>query len=367
MGDNNQDLVILLALCFATLSLLASLLTLLLIRRLNKWNGYMQLVVSLTCCQIVYDIGFYPLIWFNHVEGKIAYIALNTWGGLTSTLWSNVIILVTCRIVVELRTIDIVKRCRYYYFAVYVPSTVMAVLSSIMLGNVCLTVTYFLLRSLSIIVNVLAIVIIFFKINTMRKNGDSFSVSAKTNPVFVLSLRLVYYCAVQTITRIGNSWYQLQYGFGGGYDADSASALEKSLYLSEFILTPSAGIGYLVVFLCIQPEAYKELRRMVWGGESWSGKGEGVGKGLGKGLDTTSDTMDHTVIGDMSSAGGLSEVLLGDSEGDSGRSSSSNKQRDSSRESLFPLLEMDEDGLAREIDRIYAYTHMMATTDITKF
>lgn len=39
---------------------------------------------------------------------------------------------------------------------------------------------------------------------------------SQANPVFLLSKRLVYYCIVQTVTRIASSWYQLAYGFGDG-------------------------------------------------------------------------------------------------------------------------------------------------------
>ena len=112
INDNNhQFTAITLAITFATLSLLASLLTLLLIRRLQKWNGYIQLVVSLTVCQIIYDISFFflPII---SLWGQYLYVFFNTLGGLTSSLWSNVIILVTARIVIRLRTVDTLKKVR---------------------------------------------------------------------------------------------------------------------------------------------------------------------------------------------------------------------------------------------------------------
>jgi hypothetical protein len=396
---NNQELVITLAIFFSSLSLIASLLTLVLIRRLKKWNGYIQLVVSLTVCQIVYDVGFLPLLWFGFIEGQIAYAILNTWGGLTSTLWSNVIILVTCRIVVELRTIDIMKKYNIYCVAVYLPSTAVTALTVVFLGNVHVTMVYFAMRTFSIAINVFAICIIFFKIYRMRTTGDTMSMSSKSNPVFVLSMRLVYYCAVQTITRIGNSWYQLEYGFGAGYDANDATIMQTVLYFSEFILTPSAGIGYLIVFLCIQPDAYVELKNMCCcccasnnsssnSRRGYSHKGTGRGYRGGKGALRRSDcdTVDDTLAGDLSSTGGLGVARLSDPllspsesllEGDgevrsvdeeggerASQSSSSLADRDSSsRESLFPMLDMDEDDLAREIDRIYAYTNIVPSAN----
>lgn len=376
---NNQELVISLALFFSTISLIASLLTLVLIQRLKKWNGYIQLVVSLTACQMIYDVGFYPLLWFGYIEGQIAYAVLNTWGGLTSTLWSNVIILVTCRIVVELRTIDIIKKYSAYSIAVYLPSTAVTTLSVVFLGNVHVTIVYFAMRTFSIAINVFAICIIFFKIYRMRTKGGSVSMNSKSNPVFVLSKRLVYYCAVQTITRVGNSWYQLQYGFGSGYDSSDASIMQTVLYFSEFILTPSAGIGYLIVFLCIQPDAYMELQKLCccsrYQGTIRGHPNKGIGKGYKAQRLSDCETVEDTLSGHISSAGNgvgrLSDALLSPSESledgtrqsefEEGRQRSSSQGRDSSRESMFPLLDMDEDDLAREIDRIYAYTNIVPT------
>lgn len=106
-NHDNQLAAITLSIGMATLSLLASILTLYLIKRLGKSNGYMRLVVSLTACQIVYDIGFYFFLWYHVKIGIILFNFLNTWGGCASALWSNVIILVTCHIIVKLRSIDI--------------------------------------------------------------------------------------------------------------------------------------------------------------------------------------------------------------------------------------------------------------------
>ena len=136
-------------------------------------------------------------------------------------------------------------------------------------------VTYFVLRCASIVLNLCAISIIFLKISSMQDQADNIpqvteqtptnsghrknvltgankyegeSVKASdpisddmpdddrnegdgapsftpsptlapnfhTNPVFILSKRLVYYGIVQTVTRIGSSWYQLAYGFSHG-------------------------------------------------------------------------------------------------------------------------------------------------------
>mmetsp|Transcript_2651 Transcript_2651/g.3979 ORF Transcript_2651/g.3979 Transcript_2651/m.3979 type:complete len:371 (-) Transcript_2651:295-1407(-) len=348
-GDNNQTVVISICLCFATLSLFASVITLILIKRLKKWNGYLQLVVSLTICQIAYDIGFYPLPWFYTRVGELLFILLNTSGGLASSLWSNAIILVTCHIVMHLRSVDIIKMYPLYFTLVMVPSLSVAIVSAVFPDSSYTQMAYLAIRSLSILVNIVAILIIFCKISRMQKEGDVRE-DPNCNPVFVLSKRLVYYCMVQTVTRIGSSWYQLQYGFGGTYDADSASTLETAVYFSEFILNPSAGIGYLIVFLYIQPDAVGELRSLLRP-RKFSRKKRLCGPRESL-LDGIADDFTDPMLSEESA------------NNNSLRRRSSSSQDSSffpmlgwspgTAPTVFPLLGMDEDGLAQEIDRRYS-------------
>lgn len=94
----------------AGISLGASLLTLLLIKCLGKWNGYLLLVSSLTVCQAVYDFSLLFSPWYSLMPTRIIYSILSTFGGISATLWSNVIIIVTCRIVLTLHSVEIIKR-----------------------------------------------------------------------------------------------------------------------------------------------------------------------------------------------------------------------------------------------------------------
>lgn len=229
---------------------------------------------------------------------------------------------------------------------------------------------YFAIRTLSILINVLAILIIFYKIYRLRKKDPQFH--PNSDPAYVLSKRLVYYCVIQTITRIGSSWYQLQYGFGSAadYDASEASLLKSTIYLSEFILNPSAGIGYLIVFLKIQPDAWKELKKLLGYQTVRSGI---VSSKSPHAIRPTVDLENEntTVVPLLDESARHSDYsskyyMYSTSEIDNDigelRSSNSNVDPDDGRismgasstpESLFPLLEMDEADLAREIDRRY--------------
>lgn len=81
--------------------------------------------------------------------------------------------------------------------------------------------------------------------------------------ITVMCGRLQYYCLVQIISRIGATWYQLQYGFIETVDMSDASPFEMAVFTTQFMLTPSAGIGYLIVFLTMQPEAYQHYQDLI--------------------------------------------------------------------------------------------------------
>lgn len=80
--------------------------------------------------------------------------------------------------------------------------------------------------------------------------------------ITIMCGRLQYYCLVQIISRIGATWYQLQYGFRETIDR-SSSNFQTSVFAVQFMLTPSAGIGYLIVFLAMQPEAYHHFKQLL--------------------------------------------------------------------------------------------------------
>jgi hypothetical protein len=74
--------------------------------------------------------------------------------------------------------------------------------------------------------------------------------------------RLQYYCLVQIISRIGATWYQIQFGFRETV-TQSPSTFQTAVFAIQFLLTPTAGIGYLIVFLAMQPEALLHLKNLL--------------------------------------------------------------------------------------------------------
>jgi hypothetical protein len=363
------------------LSFLSSLLTLLIIYNISKFNGYIQLVASLTFCQLIYDLGFFLLPWYDTFYGRICYGVINMWGGISSSLWSNVLIFVTCQIIFTSRSVDIHSNYQYYFLFATLPATIISILEGIYVrhhGSTAVFYSYFILRSTSVIGNLILFLIIssqLYRLHTASPSTrndpskppsspfPSPSSSSFNHPIYVLSMRLIYYCLVQTVTRVGASWYQLHYGYGHTYHHESASSLQTTAYLLEYILTPSAGIGYLIVFLAIQPEAQlifwsllplplsQYCRQRVRGGGEPRGSSQleelTVGLTVGEGDDPGEENERRSLrlFSDQSPL--LPSSASSALHGSGSRQSSS---------SLFPLLEMDEDDLAKEIDRLYYYT-----------
>jgi hypothetical protein len=79
MGIEGLGLV--LCLILTSISFASSILTLILVYKLSKWNGYLQLVVSLSVCQLIYELGFFALPWYDTYTGRIVFGVLNFFGG----------------------------------------------------------------------------------------------------------------------------------------------------------------------------------------------------------------------------------------------------------------------------------------------
>jgi hypothetical protein len=359
-----EVLALLLCLLLSSLSLLCCFLTLLLLFSLSNSShdhrqyrstglrGYHSLVLSLTLCQIIYNISFYFLLYYDSIPGRILYGVLNIWGGISSSLWSNILIFVVYQIVSTLQSVNIKDNYYSYRLFASVPATLLSILEAIFVqhqGSTAIFYIYFAIRSISVLGNLILFGIIFYHFYRLNAlSNDEYYKLNSTNPIYVLAMRLIYYCLVQTVTRLGASWYQLQYGYGHNFHHESASLTQTIAYLLEFILTPAAGIGYLIVFLAIQPEAQRILWRWCdcWKNsrQSKEGRMSSQNEELTVGLTVGGEESEEKRSEDR-------HLFLPSTSSNSGPHYSNH-----SNSSLFPLLEMDEDDLAKEIDRLYYFT-----------
>ncbi len=76
------------SLVVSAVSLTLSAITLYLIAKIGRWNGFIMMVTSMTISQIIYDCCF--ALEFPSTAVFEANIFISTFGGVSVTLWTNV-------------------------------------------------------------------------------------------------------------------------------------------------------------------------------------------------------------------------------------------------------------------------------------
>ena len=243
-----------------SISLACTLFTLWLISKAGGVkSGYMYLLFSLTLSQLIYDVGmmFVPLYWIDACARINNF--LTAVGGMATSLWSNVIALVVYYIVKKLRSFNINE----HFFMMSSGITIVSLLLGVIIvatldtsGGKDFLIFYYWFRFASIMVNVIVTYLIHRKCQQMGFGAQGH------HPVTVLAKRLKCYPIVQTVARIGASWYELFYGFGSDSykEAEHGTVQLKVALLCYAFFTPIAGIGFFLIFLLMQPSAYDAFR-----------------------------------------------------------------------------------------------------------
>jgi hypothetical protein len=155
--------------------------------------------------------------------------------------------------------------------------------------------------------------------------------SAAEVAIVTLTRRSKFYWIVQAISRSGAAIYEFVYGYHGF----KGNAPDKQYIGAIFfaVLTPSAAIGYLAIFLLMQPRAYDSLVDLLcvdipsmFGCAKNSAQDEQPGKGSNKAIKafaqrgySVSDS--HSIVSGVGTSGHLDEHLLNQSAASSPGSS----------------------------------------------
>jgi hypothetical protein len=275
---------------FATASLISTVLTIWLIIDMKKWNGYLKIICTLTVCQLLFDIQFIFVPFYkNEVCNRITAF-LNILGGLSVSLWTNVISFLLYRIVQNLQSVNIEDYYLYFLVGIGIISLVYAIIENIYRydHNVnTADIIYDIFRALSVAFNFVVHGLISVK---LRRMGFHMTNSTGTTPVSspraspignpvmepskdpvrVLSSRIKYYPIVQVVTLSGAFWYVFQYSFNTQSYNKSPMPLAQQVSLVFYAITlPSAGLGYFAIFLLFQPQAYNHFRKRLGEAYQW--------------------------------------------------------------------------------------------------
>jgi hypothetical protein len=247
----------------ASASNICSLLTLYLIWKSKRWNAYVQIILSMTVSQLLYDISFYFLLNGSDLAFYFQEF-LSSYAGAATALWTNVVSGVVMYLVVTRKSMDIEKQYCYFFSFISTISLLLAVTGCVYLNSdvrkrdICYD-AYIAFRGVSILFNIVSYFVISRNLNEI---GISSRYSSIRAPLQLLSSRIKYYPIVQILSRAWPTYYEIAYGFSKLHNKVYAvNNMQEivSLYLFAFFL-PIAGIGYFIVFLSMQPLAWHNFK-----------------------------------------------------------------------------------------------------------
>jgi len=120
---------------------------------------------------------------------------------------------------------------------------------------------YYYVRLISIFANFIMTGIALYANYLMRSKGMGRTDAELA--IGTLCRRMMYYPLVQAISRSGYAWYEFQYGFDFSYASTTGNPLRYTALLYSAVITPIASIGYLLVFLRIEPTAFEEFKHLL--------------------------------------------------------------------------------------------------------
>jgi hypothetical protein len=255
---------IMICLFVAAVSILCSFLTLFSIYKMNRFNVFMKLVGNLAVSQMIYDIGFFfflgPILASKIFVGNMFAVGF----GVASSLWTNLISLEILYVVIKLQPFNrVTTHFRSIQATIYLLSSCVALCLWIPgFSSYSYDVLYFWFRLSSIVFNVGVWCLSYYILSTPEMKS-----SAVYGVLCVLIDKIKYYPIVQVVTRAGAAWYEYNYGtYGVDFsNCEEPGPVEAISAMMCFVLTPSAGIGYFMVYLRAQPLAYRYLKSAVLG------------------------------------------------------------------------------------------------------
>lgn len=274
---------ILLSAGIAYVSLFCTLLTLFVIYDMNKWNGYMRLVFNLSVCQCFTDFTFILCSYSLHKNITLFDPARNfffTFGCITVSMWTNLMSCILFNVVIYRRNLNVHKYFDRIRAAIVIPGLVAGVTFAVLTKRYYNELEGTLLWSqfFSVVFNLVIWVIVTISLRQMVNESSETSGGADNaadlretrysnyhksvnEPIIELSRRIKYYPIVQIISLLGITWYFFAYILHLFGDGDMN--LQLAVWYIYSVLSPAAGIGYFVVFLTVQPYAYKHLSRRI--------------------------------------------------------------------------------------------------------
>lgn len=232
-------------------------------------SSYRSILITMTSYQFMYDL-FLALYFCDEdnlsCENIRGFAVVAT--GIATALWSNVMVFTVLHVIVKKKIFDFHK-----YFIVF---SLLIITISCVNGYTFMFIAnaqntsyeiYNSLRLASILFNIGAFVFIKIKLHSMKFHTTEESIN---RPIIILCDRLALYPLIQAISRIGPLWYNLQTGntLSDFKHVSHPPPIHIAAALCSAITSPSAGLGYFILFLYLQKGAFPLF--LSWIGHIWS-------------------------------------------------------------------------------------------------
>ena len=216
----------------------------------------------MSCFQLLYDLT----LFFSNVDcGYYVSTVANIFQlscGIASSLVSNWISFVAWYVVTYRQKFDVLGNLHLIIPSCAIPGLVDAIMYAVSripqdkfnedLEDVSVLGVYYYIRLISIGFNFLFCLATVYMIYQMspQKGMKSIEVLA----LRTVAIRMIYYPIVQAIGRSGYAWYEAEYG--ADIDNNYSDSNKFACLMFVTIITPMTPVGYLIIFLTMQPQAY---------------------------------------------------------------------------------------------------------------
>ncbi len=275
-GDEQNKIYCSLALIATFISSGFSFTMILLIRRMNRWTGFTYLIYGVAYMQLIYDVTFFnSLISVTSDAVSVAANSLQIYSEIAVTLITNVIGGITLYVVIWKKSFDLLYYVPHIFLAIGLWSITYSILyyvaifateSSLTLRDIMFI--YLITRAASLAINVIFAITIFI---WLIRLGSFQSETVESKALRSFGWRLFLYPTVQVLSRVSRMVYDIVYGYnaapeyGFNYNPNNTTKRQFDLQCLIALTMPIASIGYLCIFLVMQPRAYPVLREMLFG------------------------------------------------------------------------------------------------------
>lgn len=267
-GTQREEAYVYLNLFTSIIGTICSIITIILIRRVKSTTGHVYLVYLMSVYQLLYDITFFfsevPVRYYISVTANLFQATC----GVASSFVSNWIAFIAMYIVWYRRKVDVFANLKIIHITSFLPGFASALIylvasvpkskASEDLVNISIVYIYNNLRLFSIFLNFVFVLMILVRI--YRFNGNPSS--PQEIAIRTLARRMIYYPIIQAIGRSGYSWYE--YAYGTNFGDEKVDTVEYSSMILAAIVTPAVSVGYMIIFLIMQPNAYKHFKALIF-------------------------------------------------------------------------------------------------------